>query len=70
MRANIGNMLDNHNRLNDIEGGSQNLRSAAQLFTDKGKALKQKIKRRNRIMMIVVGVIIFFFILILIIYFS
>ena len=68
MRDNIGNIIQNSNRLEDIEATSGNMRSAAQLFSQKGRLLEEKMKRRNRLLMLVVGGIVLFFIILLIMY--
>ena len=70
MRNNIGSMLQNQNKLGDIESASNSMRSAAQMFSSKGRLLEQKIKRRNRIMMLAAGSITLFFVVVLIVYFS
>ena len=68
MRNNIGSMLHNSNKLDDIENASTNLRSAAAMFSDKGRLLEQKLKRRNRMLMLAIGAIMLFFIIIVVMY--
>ena len=70
MRNNIGNMMENSNKLEDIESSSNNMRSAAQMFSTKGRLLEEKMKRRNRMLMLALGAIALFFIVLIIMYFS
>mmetsp|Transcript_5087 Transcript_5087/g.6016 ORF Transcript_5087/g.6016 Transcript_5087/m.6016 type:complete len:167 (-) Transcript_5087:37-537(-) len=69
MKGNIGSLLQNHNHLHDIENASSSMRSAAQMFSDKGRLLEQKLKRRNRMMMLAAGGITLFFVVVLFMYF-
>lgn len=57
MRGNINTMLQNTNKLDDIEGAAVSMRSAASMFADKGRLLEQKMKRRNRMLMIAIAAI-------------
>ena len=70
MRNNIGSMIHNSNKLEDIENASSSMRSAAHLFSTKGKLLEEKMKRRNRMLMLAIGAIVLFLIIIVIFYFS
>ena len=57
MRGNINSMLQNSNKLDDIEGAATDLRSAAHMFSDRGRLLELKMKRRNRMLMIALAAI-------------
>ena len=70
MKNNIGSMLQNSDKLGDIEIASNDMRTAAQLFSDKGRRLEEKIKRRNRMLTMAIGAIMLFFIIILVMYFT
>mmetsp|Transcript_24383 Transcript_24383/g.27039 ORF Transcript_24383/g.27039 Transcript_24383/m.27039 type:complete len:180 (+) Transcript_24383:158-697(+) len=70
MRNNIGSMIHNSNRLDDIEDTSNNMRSAAHMFSSKGRLLEEKLRRRNRLLMLIIGGIALFFIVIIVMYLS
>ncbi|CAI2381070.1 unnamed protein product [Moneuplotes crassus] len=69
MRNNIGSMMENSSKLEDMESQSSDMRNAAHMFSKSGRLLEEKMKRRNRLLMLAVGVIALFFIILLIFYF-
>eukprot|EP00344_Euplotes_crassus_P004484 CAMPEP_0197005888 /NCGR_PEP_ID=MMETSP1380-20130617/31856_1 /TAXON_ID=5936 /ORGANISM="Euplotes crassus, Strain CT5" /LENGTH=130 /DNA_ID=CAMNT_0042425211 /DNA_START=202 /DNA_END=591 /DNA_ORIENTATION=- len=62
MRNNIGSMMENSHKLDDMEVQSSDMRNAAHMFSQKGKLLEEKLKRRNRMLMIAVAAIGLFFV--------
>lgn len=63
MKQNISSLMDNNVDLEKIDDDSNNLRNAANLFSQRGRELERKLRWRNKLMLLLIGGGAFVFIL-------